>query len=274
MGAPIQRYNDPRLYGHEFAKLFCECYQFTRRTVAYPLPPNSPLITECAIRALKFFAGMLGMILAAAPAFMGRLIQVLHYHSLSQVTRGKPPLVENLFRVKVSSKGNSSCSISFSRAKLVTEKCYFQTSLKKAQSILRQGFNLETSKCKEDAPMGYSVCVSWTQPEDNALADNALLFTLTLNLAPYEIANIEKSQLKTFYQSLKESLKGKAENYYRSALRKRHNVEKLVESAQQVFAEKAIGDFFCSNGYRALYVKDTGKLAIYDPSCISIESVQ
>lgn len=90
--APIQRYSDPRLYGTAIVKPFAQSYEWIR-TVANPWHPKCSLIEECAVRAMKVVTGLIALVLTIQPALVGRCIQILHYHLLSQEGRNTPPEV-------------------------------------------------------------------------------------------------------------------------------------------------------------------------------------
>lgn len=93
LAAPIQRYNDPRLYGKTFVEPFYRSYQLAK-SVTYPFHPACDRITECATRALKFRSAAFTLAATAVPALVGRIIQIIHYHSIPKKIRLNPTPVK------------------------------------------------------------------------------------------------------------------------------------------------------------------------------------
>ena len=241
--APIQRYSDPRLYGVTLTKPFNGSYQWIR-TIAHPMHPHCSLIVECAVRAIKIVTGTLALTLTAVPALIGRVVQMAHYHFMSQDDRARPVevLVKHLFL-----PGLAPCL-----PPNPTKVVYHGTAEAAAISILRWGFDPE--KTAPGAKLGEAVYVAVENVVPAAYGTDQL--ELSLDLRRGEVAYLDDSTLTAYKVSLASVIQGE-------------------------FADKeimqAIRELFYQNGYRAIKYDldhESGTeeaFAVCDPSCISIQ---
>lgn len=239
MAAPIQRYSDPRLYGTTLVKPCNVSYQWIR-TVSHPLHPKCSLITECAVRAMKILTGSVALAVTALPALIGRLIQIIHYHSISKEMRAKPP--------EVSVDGMQLPTLQ-PCAMPATQK-YHGTDTAAAIGILRWGFN--PSRTALGAKMAEAVYVSADAAVSATYGVDQLI--LSLDLREGEIAYLDDDALAAFMQRIGED----------------HPTKKVMAAIQELYYQ---------NGYRAIKYdlahRGTEEAwAIYDPSCISITQVR
>ncbi len=91
-GAPIVGYSDPRLYGFTLTRPFRACYYEWVKPLTNPYSPalRNPIL-ECIRRLGPAILGMLGMILFAPFALIGRIVQCIHLstHSLEELETPK-----------------------------------------------------------------------------------------------------------------------------------------------------------------------------------------
>ena len=237
MPAPIQRYSDPRLYGITLVNPFNKSYQWIR-TVAHPWHPQCNVVAECAVRAMKAFTGILALAVTALPALIGRIIQIVHYHSISADGREEPPeVVVNAMHLP----DLQYCSMPAS-------KKFHGTSSNGAIQILRWGF--DPSRTAKDSKMAEAVYVSASDVVSVAYGSDQLV--LSLDVKKGEIAYASALALNNFYLSIEAPC------------------DKKVMSA--------IRDLYYQNGYRAIQYPlahhgAEKALAVYDTSCISITKV-
>lgn len=239
MAAPIQRYSDPRLFGITLVKPFNTAYQWIR-TVTHPLHPKCNLITECAIRTMKMMTGSVALAMTALPALVGRIIQMIHYHTLSKNVLSNPPqvIVDGMQLPHL-----ESCS-------MPAAKKYHGTNEAAAIGILRWGFN--PSKTALGSKMAEAVYVSAKDVVSAVYGVDQLI--LSLDLREGEIAYASNCIRDNFIHSINKDLSDK----------------KMIA---------AIRELFYQNGYRAIkydldcYGKEEA-WAIYDPSCISIIQIR
>lgn len=240
MTAPIQRYSDPRLQGTILVKPFNASYQWIR-TVSHPLHPKCNKITECALRAIKIITGSVALTITALPALVGRLIQMIHYHSMAKEIRAKPPevIIDGMRLPRL-----EPCP-------MPGPKKYHGTNEAAAIGILRWGFN--PHKTASGAKMAEAVYVSASDTVSAAYGEDQLI--LSLDLRPGEIAYASNETLGEFTMRIGKDLS-----------------DKKVMSA--------VRELYYQNGYRAIkydldhhYGKEEA-WAIYDPSCISITKIR
>lgn len=76
-------YSDPRLYGTVLVNPFEKSCQMVEATM-YALEPKCSLndVVENVVRVMTIIIGILAIAITAAPALIGRMIQIIHYHSL------------------------------------------------------------------------------------------------------------------------------------------------------------------------------------------------
>lgn len=239
MPAPIQRYSDPRLYGTTLVKPFSASYQWIR-TVAHPLHPKCSLITECAVRAMKIMTGTIALAITALPALVGRLIQIIHYHSISKEIRANPPevIVDGMQLPRLQP------------CQMPGPTKYHGTHEAAAIGILRWGFN--PSITASGAKMAEAVYVSARDVVSAVYGEDQLI--LSLDLREGEIAYANNDTLYEFTARIGKDL-----------------------SDKRVMA--AVRELYYQNGYRAIkYELDhygtEEAWAIYDPSCISITQIR
>lgn len=239
MAAPIQRYSDPRLYGIILVTPFEQSYEWIS-TVAHPLHPRCSMITECTVRAMKVFTGILAIAMTTALALVGRIIQIIHYHSISENAR--------LYPVQVSVDGMQLPRLR--TCPLPPPAAYHGTHEDAAISILRWGF--DPSRTSAGAKMAEAVYFSERATTSASYGDNQLI--VSLDLREREVAYISNESLREFKNSTNKDFSNKT-----------------------VMA--AVRDLYYQNGYRAIKYDlgdyDTEEAwAIYDPSCISIQQIK
>jgi hypothetical protein len=239
MAAPIQRYSDPRLYGTTLVKPFNASYQWIR-TVAHPLHPKCSLIAECAVRAMKIVTGALALAITAFPALIGRLIQIIHYHSIAKKVRANPPevIVDGMRLPRL-----QACP-------MPGPKKYHGTNQTAAIGILRWGF--DPTKTASGAKMAEAVYVSANDVVSAAYGTDQLI--LSLDLREVEIAYASDETLGEFTSRIGKDL-----------------------SDKKVMA--AVRKLYYQNGYRAIkydldHYGSEEAWAIYDPSCVSIKQIR
>ncbi|MBF8262869.1 MAG: hypothetical protein HW387_534 [Parachlamydiales bacterium] len=235
MAAPIQRYCDPRLLGTTLVKPFDKSYQWIR-TVAHPLHPKCSLIMECAVRAIKILTGILTMAITSLPALVGRIIQIIHYHSISKTGRLNPPeiVVNNMHLPRL-----EPCQMPHS-------KTYHGTDENAAIGILRWGF--DPSKTAPGAKMAEAVYVSASDTVSATYGDNQLI--LRLDLREGEIAYLDDTALHghiRFNSSDKKAMAAVRELFYLNGYRA---------------IKYDLNDHGLEEGW-----------AVYDLSCISIQQI-
>lgn len=239
MPAPIQRYNDPRLYGTAWVSSFRHSYQWIR-TVAHPWHPHCNQVAECAIRVTKSVTGILAMAVTALPALIGRTIQIIHYHLISREKREHPAevVVQGMHLPYL-----EPCP-------LPAPKKFHGTAREGAIGILRWGF--DPSRTAAGAKMGDAVYVSANDVVSAAYGQDQLI--LSLDLREGEVAYISDANIETFERMLPSGLTPK-------------------------FIMAAVRTLCYQNGYRAIrydldhYGREEA-WAVYDPSCISIQGIR
>ncbi len=91
-GAPILSYSDRRLYGFTLTRPFRACYYEWVKPLTNPYHPilRNPVL-EFLRRLVPAIIGMLGMILFAPFALIGRIVQCVHFstHSIEELARPK-----------------------------------------------------------------------------------------------------------------------------------------------------------------------------------------
>lgn len=239
MAAPIIRYSDPRLYGTAFVKPFETSYQWIR-TVAHPWHPKCALIIECAVRAMKIATGTIALALTALLALLGRIVQILHYHSLSFNSRMHPPKI-TVGDIQLPPTLN---------CKLPRPAVFHETREEKAIEILRWGFDIH--KTASGSKMAEAVYVSADDAVSVEYGQDQLI--LSLNLKPEEICYIHDSSLSLFCSTYGIDF----------------SFKKYMPLMRQLFVQ---------NGYRAVrydlsHYGTEEAWAIYDPSCITITEVR
>ncbi|MGK5594681.1 MAG: hypothetical protein ACSNEK_04905 [Parachlamydiaceae bacterium] len=239
MAAPIQRYSDPRLYGTILVKPFNQSYQWTK-TVTNPFHPNCNLVTECTIRAIKTITGVLALAFTALPALIGRVFQVMHYHSLSKSTRAHPPeVIVDGIRLP-----------HLQNCPMPASKKFHETDRKRAIGILRWGF--KPTKTASGAKMADAIYVSASDAVPVVHGIDQLI--LSLNLRDGEVAYVDDDALRNFAITVGKDL-----------------LDKRVMAA--------VRKLYYRNGYRAIryeldYYGKEEAWAIYDPSCISVTEIR
>ncbi len=183
MAAPIQRYSDPRLYGITLTKPFNQSYQWIR-TVSHPIHPKCNHLAEYAVRIMKVVTGILSVAITGAPALIGRLIQIIHYHTLSEEHRAEPPVVMIPGRRLPT----------LQPCDLPRQKVFHGTDQESAISILRWGF--DPTKCSLEAKMGEAIYVSADDAVSVSYGKDQLI--LSLDLREEEVAYITDQDLGEF----------------------------------------------------------------------------
>lgn len=239
MPAPIQRYRDPRLYGTTLVKPFDKSYQWIR-TVVHPLHPECSLVVECAIRGMKVLTGSLALAATVLPVLIGRIIQIIHYHSISTNVRANPP--------EVVVDGMHLPNLQY--CPMPAPKKFHGTSREGAIGILRWGF--DPSRTAPGSKMAEAVYVSAGNVVSVAYGIDQLV--LLLDLREGEIAYASNQALHEFSLRTGKGL-----------------------SDKEVMA--AVRELYYQNGYRAIkYDLDhfgrEEAWAVYDESCISITKVK
>jgi hypothetical protein len=92
-GAPIQRYSDPRLYGDILVRPFREMYGSWMLPVRNPVHPHSNYYVEMGRRSLNALVGVVCIVALSVFPLIGRIVQMIHYHSLAEAKRKKPEAV-------------------------------------------------------------------------------------------------------------------------------------------------------------------------------------
>jgi hypothetical protein len=240
MAAPIQRYSDPRLYGSTLVRPYNASYQWIK-TVAHPLHPKANLIAEVAIRSFKLTTGVIAISVIAVPALVGRSIQIIHYHCISQEVRLNPPQIAidgmQLPRLET--------------CHMTKPKKYHGTDDAAAIAILRWGF--DASRTASGSKMGEAVYVSEGKQVSFEYGGGQLV--VSLDLRDSEIAHLSRDPLCTFLPGKEKDVRDK----------------KVMASVRKLYYQ---------NGYRAIrYNLDTryGReeaWAVYDPSCITIKKIK
>lgn len=235
MAAPILRYSDPRLFGTCIVKPCASSYEWTRNAIN-PIHPNSNLVVEVAFRALKAFTGTLAIAITALPALVGRVIQMIHYNSLSPSIRENPPTVAINNMQLPTLKG---CKISDLTS-------YHGTTETAAISILWSGFN--PSKVAVGSKLGEATYVSAKDTVSAEYGQDQLI--LKLDLREREIAYLSDKDLE-------------AQNWNFSD-------KKVMSTVRELF----LANGFKAIKYDLDFYGEEEAYAIYDTSCISISRVQ
>jgi hypothetical protein len=172
--APIQRYSDPRLFGAALVNPWQRSYEEGRRAL-HPLHPRASQIEQVCIRALHLVRGVLAMALTFLPGLVGRVCQMIDYHSRSKDALRHPSVVE-LEGMSLSD---------FLRPCTPPKKDgYHGTSEEAALSILNWGFDLK--KVSSESKMGQAVYVSTGDAVSAAYGEDQLI--LSFDLRPGEVA--------------------------------------------------------------------------------------
>ena len=233
MAAPVQRYSDPRLYGVTFTKPLNKSYEWIR-AVANPLHPKCSLIEECAVRAIKVLTGILAIAITSLPALVGRIAQVIHYHSISEDVRLHPPevIIDGMHLPSL-----QACPMPRS------EK-YHGTNEDAAISILRWGF--DPNRTAPETKIANAVYVS---------ADYGLgQLILTLDLREGEFAYVNDAALRKFTGSTGKNLADK----------------KVMAAVRELFYQNG----YRAIKYDLKFYGTEEAWAVYDPSCISIQQIR
>lgn len=237
MAAPIQRYNDPRLYGTTLVKPFNESYQWIR-TAAHPLHPKCSRVTECAFKAMKIVSGTIALVITAIPALVGRIIQIIHYHSISNEIRLKPPTV----------KVNGMELPELQKCSMSPSKKYHGTKDITAMSILRWGF--DPNKTGLGSKMGNAAYVSVGDTVSVTYGNCQIV--LSLDLEENEIAYLDN-------------------NPYQQLMKNKNLEDKTTMVAlRELFYQNG----YRAIKYDLNHYGIEEAFAVYDPSCISIDRIQ
>lgn len=92
-GAPIQKYSDPRLYGIALVEPFREVYASWISPLRNPIHPASNKLIEIGRRSCNALVGVVVSIVLSVFAMVGRVAQIIHFHSLSAEARRKPAAI-------------------------------------------------------------------------------------------------------------------------------------------------------------------------------------
>lgn len=233
MGAPIIKYSDPRLYGAILTKPFEISYQWIRTSV-HPWHPKCLVIVECAVRAIKILTGILLLALTAFPAFLGRLIQLIHYHSKETINRANPTelLVNGLHLPKLE------------RCLCPAATMLYATSEEKAIELVRWGLHLSTLS---DSIRGDAIYISADPEISKAYGGDQLV--LALDLRDEEVAYVSSDEWELF------------------------NFRVPAEATFLDFRELFYENGYKAIKYD-LYGGEQKTWAVYDPSCVSIVEVR
>lgn len=243
MAAPIQRYSDPRLEGScRTTPFFHALYQF--KSAFSPIHPQSDLQKEVAKRTELAAHSAIKMCSEAFPAAMGRMEQIVHYHSLSEEERASPPAIDvdglRLPTLKPTS--------------LPPREVFCGTKEEKAKEILRGGF--DTTKTCKKALFGNGVYLTPLEETAGFYGKNRLV--VSLDLKKEEIAYLDPTAFATFQLEHRKLLA--KENGYLS-----------------------LSELLLRNGYRCveydLYdwkrgAKIQRALVIFDPTCVSVKGIR
>lgn len=237
VGAPIQRYSDPRLYGATLAKPWNQSYQWIR-TIIHPLHPKCSLINECGIRAIKLVIGIVALAATAIPALIGRLIQIIHYHSLSPAYRENPPAISI----------NGMKLPHLQPCQTPTKIKFHGTDEKSAVGILRWGF--DPSRTAPESKMAEAIYVSENDAVSVEYGKDQLM--LSLDLREEEVAYLSDNDLNAFKNdknfSDKTTMAAVRQLFYQNGYR-------AIRYDLQCFGQEVAW-------------------AVYDSSCISITEIR
>ncbi len=234
MAAPIQRYSDPRLHGTCFVKTCASSYEWIR-TVAHPIHPECNLVAEVAVRALKVFTGALAIVITALPALIGRIIQIIHYHTLSSAIRARPPIVviNNLQLPDL-----ESCA--------PTCETFHGAEDTAAIGILRWGF--DPHRAASGSKIGDATYVSASNKVSASYGHTQLI--LNLDLKDGEIARLSPNALACTNWNLSD--------------------KKIMSDVRELFLHNG----YRAIRYDLTFFGQTEAWAVYDTSCISISAIQ
>lgn len=239
LAAPIQRYGDCRLWGAFLTQPFSKAYQWTR-VASYPLHPRGSVVYDCALKALRLLTGALALAATALPALAGRILQIMHYHSLSQEARAYPrPIAVREMNLPA-----------LTPCRPLAAQIYYKATRVNALSILRHGF--DPKKTPLGSKMGDAIYYASANESASANYGKDLLL-LSVDVRPGEIAYLNDDSLQQF---------ARATGFDMPDRRSMADFKNL----------------FHKNGYRAIlydlsYFGAGDAWAIFDTSCLTIKSI-
>jgi hypothetical protein len=272
--APIIRYSDPRLYGTALVKPFAASYGWVV-PVTYPIFYYSTvsIIAEFAMRLFNALLGCIGMAVTALPALVGRLIQALHYHCKSVQNRQAPTAIA----IKVTTPQNQKTTITLP-IHLPPFACPSQQY--NGMTIYYDPF--EETKLHQILRGNRDLLCGMQASSEPCTNNTALRFSLKLKRE--EVLTIDSATHNEWLRDLQERVFGKqaAQRASRTTSGQLEDggwyiSQECVSRINYVQTQKVhsiIQRLLLQNGYRALQIADTPKLAIYDPTCLPIPKLQ